>query len=285
MITVKKKSSGGGLVDLAASDITSGQVYQIIYDGVFWELFSLSFPPSSTFFQVANNSVLRCVASTMRTNLGLGSAALLAASAVLQTANNLSDIPSKPTAQVNLGVRIVLTANTTYHVATTGNDSTGTGSSGAPWLKRSVRMPLPITLTTQSSYDLGKQWILRPSSSRLATEPIPQALLSAAHLLGQALSRQNRSRKRRLIGRKRHANNCKFDQCVRFYGVGSRRAFINAILMNVVNVAGFKVTGTGSAAQFALSAGLVMERRSTSSMARWILPAISLKCPHVQFAR
>lgn len=133
VITIKKKSSGGGLVDLAASDLTSGQVYQIIYDGVFWELYSLSFPPSSTFFQVANN-LSEGVPATMRSNLGLGSAALLASTAVLQKANNLSDLANISTAQTNLGVRNVLTGNTTYHVSTTGNDSTGTGSSGAPWL-------------------------------------------------------------------------------------------------------------------------------------------------------
>lgn len=133
VITIKKKSSGGGLVDLAAGDLTSTQVYQIIYDGVFWELYSLSFPPSSTFFQVANN-LSEGVPSTMRTNLGLGSAALLASSAVLQTANNLSDLANKTTAQTNLGVRNVLTGNATYFVSPTGNDSTGNGSSGSPWL-------------------------------------------------------------------------------------------------------------------------------------------------------
>jgi hypothetical protein len=33
----------------------------------------------------------------------------------------------------NIGVRTVLTADTTFYVATTGNDSTGDGSSGNPW--------------------------------------------------------------------------------------------------------------------------------------------------------
>jgi len=43
-------------------------------------------------------------ASTARSNLGLGSAALLASSAILQTANNLSDLGSVPTARSNLGL-------------------------------------------------------------------------------------------------------------------------------------------------------------------------------------
>ena len=33
----------------------------------------------------------------------------------------------------NIGVRTQLTADRTYYVATTGSDSTGDGSSGAPW--------------------------------------------------------------------------------------------------------------------------------------------------------
>ncbi|MFZ0271007.1 MAG: hypothetical protein WAL34_04070 [Acidobacteriaceae bacterium] len=131
-ITIKKKGSSGGLVDLAANDLTSTEIYQVIYDGTYWELNSQSFPAASTFFQVANN-LSEGVASTMRTNLGLGSAALLSSSAVCQTANNLSDLLNKQTSQQNLGVRTVLTANTTFYVSTSGNDSTGSGTSGAPW--------------------------------------------------------------------------------------------------------------------------------------------------------
>lgn len=58
---------------------------------------------SSAVFQVANN-LSEGTASTMRSNLGLGSAALLASSAVAQTANNLSDLASAATARTNLGL-------------------------------------------------------------------------------------------------------------------------------------------------------------------------------------
>ena len=134
LITIKAKNGSGGLVDLTAGQLTATDSYQIIYDGVYWELYSLSFPPASTFFQVANN-LSEGVAATMRTNLGLGSAALLASSAVLQTANALSELSSaKTTAQTNLGVRNVLMANAQYYInASTGNDS-NPGTSGSPWL-------------------------------------------------------------------------------------------------------------------------------------------------------
>ena len=54
-------------------------------------------------------------------------------STALLKANNLSDLVSKQTSRVNLGVRDVLQANTTYYVSTAGNDSNN-GSSGSPWL-------------------------------------------------------------------------------------------------------------------------------------------------------
>jgi hypothetical protein len=101
-ITIKKKGSSGGLVDLAASDLTSTEIYQIIYDGTYWELNSQSFPPSSTFFQVANN-LSEGIPATMRGSLGLGSAALLNASGVLQPSNDLSEVASPPAALSNLG--------------------------------------------------------------------------------------------------------------------------------------------------------------------------------------
>lgn len=76
---------------------------------------------SSAVFQVSNN-LSEGNAATMRSNLGLGSAALLASSAVAQTANNLSDLASAATARTNLGLgsAAVLAETTTaeYHANT-----------------------------------------------------------------------------------------------------------------------------------------------------------------------
>lgn len=101
VIALKKKGTSG-LVDLAAGDLTATETFQIIYDGVFWELFSQSFPAPSTFFQVANN-LSEGVAVSMRSNLGLGTAATHAATDFLQSTNNLSDVASAAVAIANLG--------------------------------------------------------------------------------------------------------------------------------------------------------------------------------------
>lgn len=60
----------------------------------------------------ANNLSDLANASTARTNLGLGSAAVLASSAVAQTANNLSDLNSASTARTNLGLGTAATQST-----------------------------------------------------------------------------------------------------------------------------------------------------------------------------
>lgn len=57
-------------------------------------------------------------AATFRTNLGLGSAALLSSSAVLQTANNLSDLANVATARSNIGAEAVANKSTATGLGT-----------------------------------------------------------------------------------------------------------------------------------------------------------------------
>lgn len=63
-------------------------------------------------------------ASTARSNLGLGSAALLASTAVAQTANNLSDLANAATARTNLGVPPSTRSIGVGGIATGGGDFT-----------------------------------------------------------------------------------------------------------------------------------------------------------------
>jgi hypothetical protein len=67
---------------------------------------------TSAVAQTANNLSDLASAATARTNLGLGSAALLASSAVAQTANNLSDLANASTARTNLGLGTAAVADT-----------------------------------------------------------------------------------------------------------------------------------------------------------------------------
>jgi hypothetical protein len=58
---------------------------------------------NATCFQVANN-LSEGVAATMRTNIGLGTAATQSTGTFAQVANNLSDLANAATARTNLGV-------------------------------------------------------------------------------------------------------------------------------------------------------------------------------------
>lgn len=60
-------------------------------------------------------------ASTARTNLGLGTAAVQNVGFFLQTANNLSDIPVAATARTNLGLGSAATQNITFFLQTANN--------------------------------------------------------------------------------------------------------------------------------------------------------------------
>lgn len=99
-LTTVKKQGTSGLINLTGGEVVVTEEYQFLVNAGFLQIIDPTYPLPTTFLQVANN---------------------------------LSDLANRATAQVNLGVRQALTANTSFFVATTGNDG-NPGTVGSPWL-------------------------------------------------------------------------------------------------------------------------------------------------------
>lgn len=118
---------------------------------------------ASAVLQAASNLSDLASAPAARTNLGLGSAAVLAASAVAQTANNLSDLASASTARTNLGLGAAALIGTPVII---GNGGTGQATQQAA---------INALTGTQSS---GK--VLRSDGTNAALDTIKSGDLPAA---------------------------------------------------------------------------------------------------------
>ena len=108
-----------------SNTVVANGIYTFVYDanGTRFQLQGFT-AASATGLIPANNLSDVSSVSTSRTNLGLGSASLLASSAVCQTANNLSDVASAATARGNLGAAAL--ASPTF----TGTPAAPTASAG-----------------------------------------------------------------------------------------------------------------------------------------------------------
>lgn len=93
-----------GTTALAADDLVSGVWADCVYDSANTNWILLN--PQATYANRSNNLSDLASASTARTNLGLGTAAVEADTRYNHRANNLSDVASPTTARANLGVAI-----------------------------------------------------------------------------------------------------------------------------------------------------------------------------------
>jgi hypothetical protein len=111
----------------------------------------------STYLTVANNLADLASASAARANLGLGTAATLASSALFQVANNLSEVANAATARANLGAAAstspTITGGMTFSGAVAGNTlavaATTLDVSQAEYQTKSISANTTFTLSGQ----------------------------------------------------------------------------------------------------------------------------------------
>lgn len=156
---------------------------------------------SGTYLRVANNLSDLASASSARANLGLGTVATLAASAVFQVANNLSEVASAATARTNIGAAAsdapTITNGMTLSGPVKGNPQAlgalAIDASLGEWFTKSISSNSTFTMTGwTASKAQGFMLKLTTSSGAVPTWPaavewtggVAPTLGNGTHLIG-----------------------------------------------------------------------------------------------------
>lgn len=183
--------------DLLAAYPTGGPLKKIT-----WANFKTAVAASlTTFLTAANNLSDLASASVARANLGLGSAALLASTAVFQVANNLSEVASAATARANIGAAASASPTITGGMTFSGSSKQNVQAMGAldvdvstgEFFTKSISSNQTFTFSgATASKAQGFLLQLTISSSAIPTWPAAvdwpsgaaPALVDGTHLLG-----------------------------------------------------------------------------------------------------
>lgn len=158
--------------DLLAVYPTGGPLKKVTF-AVFRALFATYL--GGLFLTVANNLSDVASASSARANLGLGTAAQLASSALFQVANNLSEVANAATARTNIGAAASAAAVLTGGVTQAGSTKQSVQALGALDIDLSAQDFFTKSIATNSTFTFSN-----PTASKAQAFVFELTITSAA---------------------------------------------------------------------------------------------------------